>query len=138
MKEDTLVGYLEVFVRTAGGSLPVEGARVLVSREGVESTVRFTNESGMTERMTLPAPALSESEAAGGKTPFYEYRVEVTRDGFYRQITERVPIFPGVIARQPINLIGLSEFDSDVLYPSEDLFTVRSDPQSLTNGREDA
>ncbi len=131
------VGYLRVFVRTAGGSLPVKNAAVTVWEGDERIAVLYTDRSGLTPLLPLAAPPLSESQAVGGKG-YADYRVEVAREGFYRQVTQNVPIFPGVTALQPINLVGLAEMDSDTLVPNGSTQTVPRDPQSLGNGRGEA
>ena len=122
-------GFLQVFVRTAGGSLPVEGARVRV--EGATLLRELTTDrSGRTARIPLPAPAAAGSLTAGTRTPFALYRVRVEKEGFYPQLTENVPVFAGVGSLQPVTLIGLAEYGSDALVP-EGTDTVPVDPQAL-------
>ncbi len=124
-------GYLTVFVTTAREAIPIENAMVRISGEGIEDIVRFTDKSGKTERVPLPAPAISSSEAPNIKTPFYTYQVSVYKEGFYTQRTENVPVFPTVSATQSVNLIGLSEYNSDTLFPMQSTVTVKDNPQVL-------
>lgn len=123
-------GFLQVFVRTAGGSLPVEGARVLVESATLVRELT-TDRSGRTARIPLPAPAAASSLTAGAPTPFALYRVTTEKEGFYRQVTENVPVFAGVGSLQPVTLIGLAEYGSDALVPKASTDTVTSDPQGL-------
>lgn len=124
-------GYLRIAVSTAEEALPLSGARVTVTGEGGEEWVLFTDESGLTALLTLPAPPIASSQSAFGADPFATYRVEVEKDGFYRQVTERVPIFSGVTARQAITLIGLAEFIGEDFAPTESTDTVTEEPQVL-------
>ena len=128
-------GFLQVFVRTAGGSIPVEGARVRV--EGA-TLVRelVTDRSGRTARIPLPAPAASASLTAGGRTPFALYRVTTEKEGFYRQVTENVPVFAGVGSLQPVTLVGLAEYGGITLVPKSATDTVIQDPQVLNRPEE--
>ena len=91
----------------------------------------ITDRSGRTERIPLPAPPAANSLSAGGISPFSLYRVTVEKEGFYRQVTENVPVFAGVGSLQPITLIGLAEYGSDRLSPSDSTSTVPRDPQVL-------
>ena len=125
-------GTLRVFVRTANGSLPVEGARVRV--EGITEQELYTDGSGLTARVFLPTVSREESLQAGRKTPFASYRVRVEKDGFYPHLTENVPIFAGVESLQPVNLVGLAEFGSDALTPKSVTDTVLRNPQALDEG----
>ena len=124
-------GYLTVFVTSAASSIPIEGALVRISGDGIEDVVRFTDKSGKTEKITLPSPPMANSEAPGQQNPFTSYRISVFKEGFYTQQTQNVPVFPSVSATQPINLIGLSEYNSDTVLPFESLLTVEENPQVL-------
>ena len=124
-------GYLQVFVRTAGESLPVSGARVRIEGKGI-SRALLTDRSGRTERIPLPAPPAADSLSAGGRSPFASFRVTVEKEGFYTQVTENVPVFAGVGSLQPITLIGLAEYGSATLTPSDSTRTVPHDPQVLS------
>ncbi|MBE6568277.1 MAG: hypothetical protein E7657_06435 [Ruminococcaceae bacterium] len=123
-------GFLQVLVRTAGESLPVREATVLVEGEGVTERLS-TDRSGRTKQISLPAPPASNSLKAGSDAPFALYRVTVEKEGFYKQTTENVPVFAGVVSLQPITLIGLAEYGSDTLSPESSTDTVPSDPQTL-------
>lgn len=123
-------GFLQILVRTAGESLPVREAAVLVEGEGISQRL-LTDRSGRTEQIALPAPPASNSLKAGGDPPFALYRVTVEKNGFYKQTTENVPVFAGVVSLQPITLIGRAEYNSDSLIPKSSTDTVVSDPQVL-------
>ena len=123
-------GFLQVLVRTSGESLPIKEAMVLVEGEGVKRQL-LTDESGRTEQISLPAPPASNSLKAGAEAPFALYRVTAEKEGFYKQTTENVPVFAGVVSLQPITLIGLAEYESDSLIPKSSTDTVLRDPQVL-------
>lgn len=128
MKEAT--GFLQVFVRTAGESIPVTGADVLVEGDGVSQRLT-TDRSGKTERIPLPAPRAENSATAEGIDPFALYRVSVSKEGFYTQVTQNVPVFAGIGSLQPVTLIGIAEYGRDSLVPQSSTSTVPSDPQNL-------
>lgn len=128
MTENT--GYLQIFVRTAGESLPVTGAEVLIEGNGVTRRLT-TDRSGKTERIPLEAPPARSSTEAGNPDPFAVYRVTVKKEGFYTQTTEKVPLFAGVGSLQPVTLIGLAEYGGDRLKPQSSTDTVGDDPQAL-------
>ena len=126
-------GYLKVVVSTADGALPIKNARVTIQGEDGSELVLFTDESGLTESVALSAPPPALSQTAGGTTPFTSYRVTVDKEGFYPHVTGWVPIFSGISARQPVNLIGLAEYGANTLVPEES-DTVMRDPQVLNGG----
>lgn len=123
-------GFLQILVRTAGESLPIRDARVLVEGDAVTRRL-LTDKSGRTEQIALPAPPASNSLAAGRDAPFALYRVTVEKEGYYHQVTEKVPVFAGVVSLQPITLIGLAEYESNTLIPESSTDTVPRDPQAL-------
>ena len=126
-------GTLRVFVQTANGSLPVEGARVLI--EGAVSKELITDRSGLTDRTSLPTAPREESLRSGTANPFTSYRVRVEKEGFYPHTTENVPIFAGVESLQPVNLVGIAEFGSAELVPQSSTDTVGGNPQVLDRER---
>ena len=123
-------GFLQVLVRTAGESLPVRDASVFIEGETVARRL-LTDKSGRTEQIALPTPPASNSLKAGQTAPFALYRVTVEKEGFYRQVTENVPVFAEVVSLQPITLIGLAEYESGTLIPESSTGTVPGDPQAL-------
>ncbi|MBP3437670.1 MAG: hypothetical protein J6K61_07195 [Clostridia bacterium] len=131
MENQTPLGFLTVFVTSASTSIPIKNATVLIQREGMEDIVRFTDNSGKTEKIPLSAPLFSNSQEANIPNPFYSYRVSVYKTGFYPQLTQNVPVFPLVSATQSVNLIGLSEYNSGTVIPQENVVTVPGNPQVL-------
>ncbi len=131
-------GFLRVAVSSAEGTIPTVGARVTVRAEDGTEWVVFTDESGLTSLLALPAPPAASSQSALKADPFAIYRVTVEKDGFYKQTTEHVPIFAGITARQGVSLIGLAEFLGETFSPEESTDTVKENPQALQNGRRNA
>ena len=114
------MGYLVLHVTTAGGAIPLEGAKINVNRyapevssdpktrgDTVASPVSGTD--GNTVRIPLSAPSRALSESPGNPTPYSLYSVDATLDGYYSQSYAGIPIFDGVTSIQPIVLIPLPE-----------------------------
>ncbi|MBE6679435.1 MAG: hypothetical protein E7598_02815 [Ruminococcaceae bacterium] len=131
-KEYTSLGTLIVSVYTAGGAIPIEGA--LVSVRGANQngsgiiSVLYTDQSGNTPRISLPAPPASTSESPGGITPFATYNVEVAKENFYPKSFINVPIFAGTTSIQPANLIPKTEYEGQALVPNEEIVTESQNP----------
>ena len=110
---ETGQGYLTVNVRTAGGALPVEGAMITVkSIDGENSTViavLFSDPSGTTEYLSLPAPPRSRSLVPEGGAVNSLYTVEIVKEGYYRLISENVPVYDGVTSIQQADLVPIAE-----------------------------
>ena len=117
--ENTGQGILVVHVTTARGAIPLEGALVNVRQDAPdENGIRgdviaalTTGTDGNTEPLTLPAPQRSQSLTPnhGAEKPFSTYHVEVQLEGYYTQNYANVPIFDGIAAIQPADLIPLPE-----------------------------
>ena len=123
---DSSWGYLQFDVFTAGGAYPVPGAVVAVKKvlPGGIGLVRllFTDRSGRTPTIALPAPSASLSQdPMSTARPFSEYSVTVRAKGFYTLSDINIPIFAGVKTVQPIDLIPLPE------YPGQTPIQPRSD-----------
>lgn len=111
-------GFIAVNVTTATGSFPVIGAEVMISRLTADGdTVLFrylTDESGQIPLSSLPAEELSNSLSSTSAGPDYSlYNVTVTSEGYYPLVSLNVPVFSGIVSRQPMVLIPLTA-SSDV------------------------
>ncbi len=132
-KEYTSTGTLIVSVYTAGGAIPVEGALVTIrggeqNSSGVLS-ILYTDQSGNTPRITLPAPPASESEAPGTEKPYATYNIEVDKENYYPRSFINVPVFAGTTSIQPVNLVPLTEYNQDMLRPDASNITEGQNPQ---------
>lgn len=132
-------GYLVVHVTTARGSIPLEGAAVSIRvNEDAESAPRAdilyattTNRDGNTERITLSAPPRENSMSPSEVPPFSTYHLEVRREGYGMQSFVALPIFAGITAIQPVDLIPLPEDGtSNSIRPADERF-FESSPADL-------
>ena len=128
-------GYLVVHVTTARGSIPLEGAAVNIrTNEDADTTPRAdmlyattTNRDGNTERIPLAAPPRKNSMSPGEVPPFSTYHLEVRREGYGMQSFVALPIFAGITAIQPVDLIPLPEDGTgNVLRPGDERFFENS------------
>ena len=108
------VGYLQIWVTTARDAVPIEGAHVTVSREENGERVAYfigmTDRSGKTALFPLPAAAaaLSQSPGAEGAT-YTPYNIDVYANGYYRMENLGLPMYGGIRAELPVQLIPLPE-----------------------------
>ena len=117
--EESGMGFLVVHVTTARGAIPLEGALVSVrsnkpNENGIPGEViatRVSGNDGNTAPLPLSAPLRSQSltPSNGQRKPYSTYHVEVRLEGFYTQYYANVPIFDGIAAIQPADLIPLPE-----------------------------
>ena len=109
-------GTMRIRTYTASGALPVDGALVKIYGTGDynKDTVYslLTDEDGITRGISLPAPPKLYSSSPGAKEiPYSVYNVEITKNGFYPKRIDNVPIFNGISAILPIEMIPLSYAD---------------------------
>ncbi len=131
------VGYLIVKVSTALGAIPLEGALVTIrGSERENSDVIYsqkTDQSGITKKVALKAPSITESESPGYPRPYALYSVDVLRDGYLPLRLDDVAIFESITSIQPAIMIPLADNKyGDSFTPKEDISP--SDVQRRSGG----
>ena len=131
------VGYLIVRVSTALGAIPLADALVTVrGTEAHTSDViysQLTNSSGITQKISLPAPNIRESESPGYPRPYSLYSVDVSKEGYLPLKLENVAIFDSITSIQPAVMVPLADNSYiDSFTPKED--TSPSDVQRTPRG----
>ena len=105
-------GYLVVRVTTARGAIPLADAQIRIRKETAEDSgilyALRSNRDGLTSKVALPTPPLSNSDSPQGGIPFSTYGVDVFKDGYTPLSFQNVPIFPGVVSVQPAVMIPLA------------------------------
>ena len=98
-----------VRVTTARGAIPLEDAQVRIRRETPEDSgilyALLTDRDGLTKKVTLPTPPLSNSESPQGGVPYATYGVDVFKEGYAPLSFHNVPVFPGVVSVQPAVMV---------------------------------
>ena len=107
------VGYLQIRVSTAQGAIPLEGAQIIIRApqergDGVIASLT-SDRSGVTPIVALPTVPRSLSESPGNMHPFYVYLVDVSKEGYYTQYYQNVPVFDGITAVQSVEMIPLPQ-----------------------------
>ena len=120
-KENESIGYLVVKVSTARGAIPLENAAVTVRGNTPESSGALyslrTDRDGITEKISLPAPARALSESPGNPAPFSTWNIDVFKQGYIPVTFQNVPVYSSVISVQPAVLVPVPEnFISPEIY----------------------
>lgn len=99
------VGYLKIKAYSANGAVPISGLKVVVSKVINSDRIIFfegmTNESGIIEKISLPAPALNSNNLDAPLSTIYDI------DSYYNNIDRKysVRIFADIYVVQNINII---------------------------------
>lgn len=106
----TSTGYIIVNTRAGEESSPVADASVLITAivDGKREIIASgkTNESGTSERFSVPAPALFHSQSPDSvKRPYSLFDVSVTAKGFFNARSVDVPVFSGITSVQNFSMI---------------------------------
>ena len=119
-------GSMRIRAYTASGALPTDG--VLVKIYGTDDYNKdiiyslLTDENGVTRSVSLPAPPRVYSSSPGAdECPYSVYNVELVKDGFYPKRIDNVPIFNGVNAVLPIEMIPLTYGNDGAVVPQKNL-----------------
>lgn len=126
-------GYLQVRVSTAQSAVPLENAHVILRRVkedggGLVKNV-YSDRSGLSPRITLQTVSRELSEVPGNIQPFTTYDMEVSKEGYYTQFYQNVPIFDGITSVQSAEMIPLPQNGyENGLNPDENRFFEGENP----------
>lgn len=105
-------GFIVVNVRAGDQADPIENAVVHIS--SINDGNRFynatgvTDDSGTTQKFTVPAPSLSYSQTPDSKVrPYALYDISVTARGFFNARSVDVPVFEGITSVQNFSMVPL-------------------------------
>ncbi len=112
-------GFLKVQTVTSRAELPVSGATVTVStlRPGqgrVLLSLQRTDESGMTELVTIPTPELSNSLTPDQPQGWTDVQIGASHPNFDGVLIRNVQIFPGVTTLQELILVPRGGLPTDL------------------------
>ncbi len=125
-------GFIKVQTVTSRAEIPVSGATVTIStvRPGqgrILLSVQRTDESGMTELVTIPTPDLANSLTPDQPQGWTDVQVGASHPNFDGIVIRDVQIFPGVTTLQELILVprggmpmDLGETE-DITLPSQTL-----------------
>ena len=106
-------GYLTVRTYTSSAQLPVVGATVSVTEQGVNGAkliaTRITDRSGRTTPIPISTPKRSESLTPGQAVPFTKVNITIDKAGFDRVLVENAQLFAGITSELNVEMLPLGE-----------------------------
>ncbi len=119
----TQSGTIQIQAVTSRADFPVPGATVSISRRAADGTntllaVRQTDESGLTQPVTVATPALENSLQPDLPVGWTDVRVVISHPGYEGIVVNQVQIFPGVATVQEMVMIPNEQLPED-LNPSQ-------------------
>ena len=119
-------GYIKIRVTTVGGTVPAEGASVVITdKTGGDMLYDLrTNRGGVTPTVMLPAPRMTESLTPGATRPYGVYDIRITKNGYVPVELYDVPIFDRVTSVQSVDLLPS---DTGNMFPNNVGFGITVD-----------
>lgn len=100
-------GTLRTEVVSTTDNLPIEGARIQISYSG-DPTQQIeevsTDESGMSEAITLNTPPIEYSMSPGENQPFSQYTIQVSAPGYRPFTVSGIQVLPEELSLQRVRL----------------------------------
>ena len=123
-------GDLMVSVTSSLGFIPIKNATITISYSGDPDSVietLTTDESGLSNTVSLPTPSLSLSTEPSEEMPYSEYNISVTAPGYEPVNISGTELLPDVTAVQPITMTPLEseppgETEEDIVIPDHTLY----------------
>jgi hypothetical protein len=109
-----------VETRSADEALPIEGAKVTILSQDQVLAEIMTDGNGQTEKIQLKAPDKENTLSPDAPGPHYStVEISVSKAGFVTNVIKNVPIFDGIDAYQPIDMLPETEG-----YPQMEVYTI--------------
>ena len=114
LRQNPSNGFIKVQAYSGQGALPVKDVKIRVTKEIGGDEILFlediTDESGKTEAKSLPAPDASLSQQPNQSQqplPYTTYTLTAESPNYTTLIKRDLPIFPGVISIQPLEMLAV-------------------------------
>ena len=122
-------GTLQVRAYRASEALPVENAIVKITgADEYTSDVmlsRITESDGLTEEVHLPTPSIDLSLSPHpAQSPYLTFDVDIVKEGYYPKKIFNVPIFAGIKAMLPIEMIPVAYDTDGKIIPLENINSI--------------
>lgn len=104
-------GYIQIKAYTSRARIPLADVSVtLYNSDGTVLGFRLTDESGITKRLAVPVPGLSESQQPGQTAaPFTALGLYAKKTGYEQIEIQNLQIFADTVTLQELAMIPLAE-----------------------------
>ena len=110
---ETDTGYIQVRTFTARQAIPVPGAVVTITRKNGDKDelirIMQTDISGLSPVVAVPTVSRELSLQPGTIPPYTAYTIQSDAEGYYSVRNLNVPVYGGITAVQPVEMIPLPE-----------------------------
>ena len=132
-------GFLQVTVLGGDGISPIKGALVTVysGKEGEKGTVvatDYTDNGGTTGLIPLDADNVDYNSPSSVIKVVRQDTVEVSAPGYNKSVRQNIPIFPGIVTREYIYMLPLSQKDGKDITGLEGTIIVEGSEGSFPGG----
>lgn len=108
-------GYFQVHAYASDAQLPLKDVAIVITTpDQTALAMRLTNRSGLTEPIGIPVPDLAQSqEPDADEQPYTLIDLYARRSGYEEIYAENIQIFAGTTTYQELEMVPLSEFETD-------------------------
>lgn len=107
LRENPSSGFLKIRAYAANQAVPISNLKIVITKDIENNNVTFfegtTNDSGVIERIILPAPLLNQNDLIAPASTTYEIRATYTPDNITQIF--RVNMYENVGVIQNINIV---------------------------------
>lgn len=103
-------GRLKIQTYAADGVYPVVAANVKIFKNGEDELYfeGYTDGSGISDNIVLPAPSGIDTDMPSETEPYYEYDIVITHPKFIQKKYKNVPVFDNISSIQTVQLVPIS------------------------------
>lgn len=111
LQDEDDTGRLKIRVVTLRGFDPINGAEIIITYTGTEDELYtlITDESGVSEEVTLDTPPLQYSLQPNSLQPYSEYTIQVSAEGYEPFAVSNIQILPNSLAILEVKLVAVDE-----------------------------
>ena len=129
-------GIIQIRAYRASEALPIQNAAVKITGSGEYNSdiqiSQLTDNDGITPEIRVPAPAASLSTSPNASSqPYSVYDVEIAKEGYYPKRIVNIPIFAGIKAMLPIEMIPLAYSEDGKVIPLDNLNAIIYENENL-------